>query len=342
MASAPQQPDGLASTMGDGFVAFARARASASPSSTLILTWADASHEADLLNWLGALQRLGDNVARNFGIVSLDLKTHDFMRALGGESSSYVSPVLGSAMGSGRSKLMRLYRMRLIALHDLLAASISVVMSDLDAIWLHSPLHLFERAGDIVASRGSGWNGLSASKHTGGRWEAGVCMGFVYFRAVPAVQSFLRDEVLTRKLEQDQASVNFGLWQANLSWTSTSLIQWLAPRVDHGVVPASASSGRASFKVSLLDHTRFPRDCASACTLSRNSSAVLHADDNAERLCESDPLGCTASAANCPARSDWVVVHCNGKRAEQQRLDLWHPADHRNNSSGLSAWLRGR
>ena len=123
---------------------------------------------------------------------------------------------------------------------------------------------------------------------------------------------------------------------------STSLIQWLAPRVDHGVVPASASSGRASFKVSLLDHTRFPRDCASACTLSRNSSAVLHADDNAERLCESDPLGCTASAANCPARSEWVVVHCNGKRAEQQRLDLWHPADHRNNNSGLSAWLRGR
>lgn len=74
-----------------------------------------------------------------------------------------------------------------------LEAGLSVIHSDADALWMRDPYELM-RGADIVGERIWG-KPLSVVK----AWGAGICTGFYFLRAVPAVLEIAREVELSIK-----------------------------------------------------------------------------------------------------------------------------------------------
>eukprot|EP01052_Picozoa_sp_SAG31_P004633 SAG31_NODE_194_length_20722_cov_19.854192_14_plen_230_part_00 len=99
-----------------------------------------------------------------------------------------------------------------------LAAGFDVLMSDIDAHWLKSPLARIgtelANDADIVSSRSGDWPVEQADK-----WGAVLCMGFVYVRANQRTKALLHavlDHMEGMKRPDDQVAMNMVLDQMGL------------------------------------------------------------------------------------------------------------------------------
>ena len=128
---------------------------------------------------------------------------------------------------------------------------ISVMLADLDAIFLRNPISYLSSLphADLITQRGSFPSWLSA------KWGSALCMGFAYWRATPATRRFtvMMNKVLL-KTGDDQIGVNVALDKANIVW-------------DEGMTTFSDSrnysygSTEKGLRVAMLPHSMFPRKC---------------------------------------------------------------------------------
>ena len=129
---------------------------------------------------------------------------------------------------------------------------ISVMLADLDAIFLKNPLPflLDMPPADLVAQRGSFPQWLSA------KWGAALCMGFVYWRATPNTLRFIShmDKVL-RKTGDDQIGVNVALDVVGIKWDEGMTKFADATSISYGTTETGG------MRVAMLPHNKFPRKC---------------------------------------------------------------------------------
>ncbi len=115
-------------------------------------------------------------------------------------------------------KLPDLWRLRLLAIRDLVKLGFNVTHSDSDAVWLKDPLPILnDISADVVASQGTVWPRTALAA-----WEHVLCFGFICFRSSQATQKLL-DRMVDKALEvgdlfDDQKVLNELLVDARMEW----------------------------------------------------------------------------------------------------------------------------
>ena len=162
------------------------------------------------------------------------------------------------SVGGWKDGLRFVWQLRVRVLSCLLEAGHSVILSDSDALWLKDPTLDFDlpevRGSSIVASRGSFPGEL------GGQWGSTLCMGFIFFRAGPGVNTVLVDmERLVMKLGDDQKAINYALDGLGIEWDMASDMRYiLSTDFGKGTV---AGLDQGAFHVTLLPHNKYTRKC---------------------------------------------------------------------------------
>ena len=118
-----------------------------------------------------------------------------------------------------------LARMRL--LDHVIASGVDVLMSDIDAHWLRSPLSRIRaelaRGADVVASRSADWPIDLAQK-----WGSVLCMGFAYFRSNVRTRELLDTmaaEMSAAARPDDQVALNTALDEMGLQLSGATTPQ---------------------------------------------------------------------------------------------------------------------
>ncbi|GBG27406.1 Beta-arabinofuranosyltransferase RAY1 [Hondaea fermentalgiana] len=222
-----------------------------------VLTYVSYSYKATLLNWMVAMERAK---VPGVGVVCLDQDLRAYLRERG--IPCYMPAQAPSGGGSKKGQLnvkaiSKLWIMRLVHLLDVLRSGKSVVLSDSDAIWAENAIAsgiLHERSGDIVASRGQyPWDVAE-------NWGATLCMGVVYFRAVPSVVSMLENALEEAvQANDDQIGLNNALYNS----FGHDPVRVFGRRLEiTDRYPAIAPSTGTLPRLVILPHKVVPRFCA--------------------------------------------------------------------------------
>ena len=203
--------------------------------------------------------------------------------------------------GKPESRLQSLERLRIQLLTVLLNNGVSVLINDLDAVWIQDPnKYIFERLGtsnDIVAQRSTFPVDLGRkSAHSAGKWGATVSAGFVFFRSSAATKEFV---TLANKLLPLENSLpqwlNGALDKMNVDW----------PEVRKGGKMHMYGPG-ARLSVGTVDSLRL----------------------NVALLPPSLVLG-MCELANATKPNEFIVQHCSVSRPQDivpslKRRHVWH------------------
>ena len=176
---------------------------------SLIVTFCDAKYGHLLDNWLCSLRRLGTLPVL---VVALDQTTKEKLESLR-------VPALLLEAGESLSKI---WSLRAIVIHELVAAGFTVTHSDIDAVWLKSPMAMLEKIdADIVSSQGT-----VHPKAVHSVWGHVLCYGFIQFRPTPITAALLqelaevaRDNLPGAKPFDDQRSLNERLLAMDMNWS---------------------------------------------------------------------------------------------------------------------------
>ncbi|MBI1260743.1 MAG: hypothetical protein GC184_03370 [Rhizobiales bacterium] len=154
------------------------------------------------LNWLAAFNALG--IAARIRIVALDTATRDAFPS---------ELVLYRPCDPRRRALLWQHRIRV--LNEMLAEGLSLIHSDVDAVWLRDPLPALAACRtDMVFSQGTIW---PPDVHQ--RQGIVLCCGFFYLANTAAVRDFFH--IVERQVaidKDDQITINRLLDQAGISW----------------------------------------------------------------------------------------------------------------------------
>lgn len=144
------------------------------------------------------------------------------------------------------------YRMTIIVRY--LQQDVSLLLSDLDALWRNDPYPDFVRYLDqghsIIASRGLWPQDLSD------RWGAALCMGFIFIRSSPVTTKLMQDvlELMQETTPDDQKAINTILFRRNITWSQSFLPLLHNPDPDIGtvVLPKTDTKEASTISSSLL------------------------------------------------------------------------------------------
>lgn len=106
----------------------------------LTIVACDTAHQAGLMNWLGQLERVAPGVLPTVVVLSMDPAVHSLLGRLG--AVSVLVEKAEASPGRRRRDLVWLARMQLVS--HVLDSGVDVLMSDIDAQWLRSPLPTIE------------------------------------------------------------------------------------------------------------------------------------------------------------------------------------------------------
>ena len=313
-------------------LALARRRAGAG--GQLVVTFASNTYMLTLFNWLHSATAAG---VANYVVVALDNKTHRSLQLLGvpsfysaaataatreefgvplpgGKEPRPVDPAATFGDGLPRgSKLAFLWGYRILVLHALLRAGLTVLHTDIDVVLLRDPLPVLAAVpGDVVVQGGS------MPRATQSRLGRALCMGFMLLRPTAATLLWFRmGRAFFGEYQDDQVAFNRALSDCTrVRWTTEGDPR---PRVR---IKDSMITGRAAFGnvtsiyrqiegpfcVSLLASQTVPRRTG-PCSLQAPSSLTA----KQRRRAEIDALASTRDA---------VAIHCNsmtGSQAQSNR-----------------------
>eukprot|EP01062_Namystynia_karyoxenos_P067194 TRINITY_DN6108_c0_g1_i2.p1 TRINITY_DN6108_c0_g1~~TRINITY_DN6108_c0_g1_i2.p1 ORF type:complete len:471 (+),score=124.22 TRINITY_DN6108_c0_g1_i2:80-1492(+) len=268
----------------------------------VVLTFTSHSFREVLLNWLVALRRVRPN-ADGYAVGALDAAGGRWMRERGiNVFDAWGSAPLSTSGGALAPLWVR--RTRLVA--ALLDKGVSVVLSDVDAVWVKDPLPQifgteFGQEADIAATRGK--FPPEISKKLGG---AAACLGFTAFRAGDQTAEFVRRGMLvhTEYWGDDQKGLNYALlatgthWEGDMTYETNEAAAWgfiedesprgvagkAAPSPMHWstiqdpnkyISPDPGMGPGLRLRVLLLPHRRFQRVCAEDAA-GNPDTAVMH------------------------------------------------------------------
>ena len=141
-----------------------------------IIAFGDARYKRIAHNWAIYLRNHGIN---NYTIYSLDCEIHEYLI-----ENKINTELLDLNIFEGKTWK---WRERVKFVSALLNRGISVLHSDLDAIWLKNPLSFIEEDNDIVASTGT------YPKDIYKKIGFTVCMGWIYYKSSPIVKILLEN-----------------------------------------------------------------------------------------------------------------------------------------------------
>eukprot|EP01060_Flectonema_neradi_P019946 TRINITY_DN27456_c0_g1_i1.p1 TRINITY_DN27456_c0_g1~~TRINITY_DN27456_c0_g1_i1.p1 ORF type:complete len:399 (+),score=64.33 TRINITY_DN27456_c0_g1_i1:91-1287(+) len=149
-----------------------------------------------------------------------------------------------------KNKIQTLFKARIEILLQYIKNGKSVILSDIDAMWIRSPIdYVLASGSDIVSQRGS------YPKHLSEKWGATVCMGFTFLRSSRRSEVFLESVFKeVSKVGDDQVAFNTVLDTNEMSWSGPRLTYESSTESSTGLT----SSGLV---VTLLPHSLFPRVC---------------------------------------------------------------------------------
>ena len=245
--------------------AIARAATRAPDGKTVALVFASYDFLELILNWACHALAIG---VHWFALVAMDLRLHRALSALPHVASHAV------LLPRVRRNATRITKLNVIGERQrfglqVLERGVSVVHSDADALWIKDPWPLLAAGDDVVAERIWG-KPLSVVK----AWGAGICTGFYYLRATPAVVALartVRDEVSAKRKRQpswqasDQYFINTVLHRHGVTWAGgrrmepqTSMAtRYLELNTTRGV----AATAKGQLRIAMLAHGVVPRAC---------------------------------------------------------------------------------
>ena len=148
-----------------------------------------------------------------------------------------------------KHKIQTLFKLRIKILREYISRGKSIILSDLDATWVRSPVDYIVSSGsDIVAQRGS------YPKNLAEKWGATVCMGFLYIKSCHRTETFL--EIVQTEVDavgDDQIAFNKAL--------DLDVISWGGPLTYETNIDFSTGLSQSGIAVTLLPHNLFPRIC---------------------------------------------------------------------------------
>jgi hypothetical protein len=210
-------------------------------------------------------------------IVAVDTEMHEFLDARGithyfRHSDADIVTAGFNLSDSGR--LAKIWAYRYAVLRALLVSGISVVQSDVDALFLRDPWQrIAGLEGDVVAQRGNFPFNIAKT------WGATLCFGFIVYRATPATIAWF-DLSFPRFLGTPDDQVSFQraldicsrvVWNNGHTWPqSKDAHLLLKPRgvgkgdlnkVDYGVTEHPITAKGTRLRLVLLSFAEFPRRC---------------------------------------------------------------------------------
>jgi nucleotide-diphospho-sugar transferase len=179
------------------------------------VTFASEEYIGVCENWLVAMQKLALN---NHIVIAGDSTTQELLERIGvphiavsfrtrWQNNLYRNPVGFTQKGLAMTAL------KFPIVRAILRSGYSVIMSDLDAVWLRDPQPFLEDC-DLAFQRVVYFPAVIARL-----WGFCACSGFVYFRNCPGTLSFVDECVRQHKLiSDDQWALNLALLEANVLW----------------------------------------------------------------------------------------------------------------------------
>jgi hypothetical protein len=213
----------------------------------LVVAFSDNRYRDVLLNWLVAVHRLGIS---NYLIVSLDEHIHDFLLQRG--FPSFLSVL--------RGPLSNLWRLRLEVLRALCDHDLTIVHSDIDAIWLRNPVpeYFSGQSDHLVATQGTVWPEDVVRKQ-----GFVLCCGLFSIRSSPGIRSLLDDIIEdVKRTGDDQVSLN-RILNASVDWDMNLVnpyhFDFQRNRFICSEQTIRGTSPARGIKVSMLPHHLFQR-----------------------------------------------------------------------------------
>lgn len=218
------------------------------PQPTVVVA-ASPSYLPSLLNWVLFYQAAQGNISL-LHILCFGEGMDERLDLVGLECSSTLPRI------EARATTAQLWKERVNLTQSLLESGHDVLLSDIDAIWVRSPLAVLQKhcASAVVAGRATFPQELS--KRTG----ATVCFGFVFFRSLQSTKALLRELVhrMARTAEaDDQRLFNFIVFESGLQFPRP-LIYRPSRTSDTGSLTIEGLPA----KLTLLAHDQVPRHCS--------------------------------------------------------------------------------
>ena len=177
---------------------------------TVVITFTSVQYHPLVLNWLSWMRLTR---VKNVLLLTLDEASEALLRAE--DLSGMVVLPLGRAESLNRRNLP-VFMLRYYVFTYALCTGGNVVMSDVDAIWLHNPIdqYMLGTPNDCVFS-GDGMPGELRTK-----WNSStvICFGFLFCRGNErALALAAAGEKYLRGRQDDQVAINYGLDELNIS-----------------------------------------------------------------------------------------------------------------------------
>lgn len=160
-----------------------------------------------------------------------------------------------------------IWRMRIRALSCIMKIGHNVIISDIDALWLKDPMEYFNMP-HVIQSRVSAQRALYPAKITN-RWHSkqgnkmgiGFCMGFVFFRSGPGMDT-LQEAMEKFVLESgdDQIALDAAIDSLGVVFDKESDMRYIGSReIGKGTVNDLYTD--RTFDIAFLPHNKFTRNC---------------------------------------------------------------------------------
>lgn len=304
-----------------------------------ILVFVDYPFHSLFLNWLAHFTDVcGERRHSSLEVVYMDERVVSHVEASNLSCSKH-SFVLPNEAFHGRNLIV--WRRRMNITHHFLQQNISVLLSDLDALWRKDPYTDFQRLYDaghrLIASRGS-WPPEQNTK-----WGATVCMGFILLCPSRFTLMLVNTtySMMQNRYPDDQQAINVALDSLGIQWPKTPLAnQALSPDTDIGAVSwvqtrdheycgttcaVTGGSRKLNFDLShyngtvaLLPHDEYMRNCSAS---ERPSNGIEL----------SFPRFSLLSHQIRSVIANITIVHCNmapgnayRKFQSFKRIGMWH------------------
>ena len=273
------------------------AASSSADGATVALVFATSDFAGLLLNWAVTARRAG---VRWFVLVAMDDALHRQLAYTWSDAPVLLLPrVASSAVKIDKINVIG-ERQRFGA--SVLAAGLSVVHSDADALWRADPTPLLSD-GDVVASRIWG-----KPKSVVSAWGAGMCTGFYFVRSSSAAVELAR-EIQSRVAAKaaahaswqtsDQFYLNVVLHERGVVWRGGKRMAGLDDfngrmhSLSRHVGVAGGANRSRRLRLTMLPHALVPR----ACPVVKASDAATRAGRNKLALWKS--VLTTATVLHC-------------------------------------------
>ena len=171
----------------------------------VILSFSDKSYAAIAMNWVAAMNKLQIS---NYIVVAMDAEVYMSLK------SRNITTVLHTSRSVSQLSHGDLWLTRLRYAVLALRLGYEVVLSDADAVWVHSPLVDYPDRFDVIARGGSFPKDLDHA------WGRTICMGWIQLRPSARLISLFGTLMnRTVMLRDDQLAINRVLQQLGVQWS---------------------------------------------------------------------------------------------------------------------------